>query len=664
MVKRCPVIWSAVLLTLAIASFSSTCQTALAETNYAQALLTGHEGQALRIWAQRKSHRERFMWDLDGDKVFESRGRVVIASFADDGRYQVRYRRTEHVRSAKTRKLRRRVRTGTRTIRIVNVVPSVDIGGAYTVMQHDSFTFAVRISDPGIADQQTGCRLSWDFGDGTTLEQEPQSPPAAHAYSLPGTYTVSLVARDKDEGLSHIARAFVTVLAAPDEPANPQQHPTATPTPQVTVTPAAIISTHPQEIFGIIPNPGMGWQSTDRVNTSGRDAQGFVNKVAYIKYYWKDLETANGVYNWTRIDQHLAQAHASGQKVAFRIVVMDNITSGPAWLRNLGAAGTWIRYSPDPNSPQVWSPRLSDPVFQQKHFNFLHQLGLRYDGHPDLDSVDIGTVGWWGEWHFFAASPPVNMPNVTTMRLIIDKYFDAFSSTPLVAQLENADGLAYAVSRGSGFRGDCLGNVPNQMDLLYEPNIAAAQAENAWRNGPIQFETCWTISYWVNHGFDLRYIFDWALAHHISSIANKNSSVPNSAIPEVERLLKRMGYRFVLRELRHPQQAQLGQPVLVGMDWENIGVAPSYGSYVLAFQLRDSSGAPVHTSITQEQIRQWFPGPFQIDSTLNIPANLPAGNYTIALGIVDPVSGTPAVQLSISGRDAAGWYPLSSLVLQ
>jgi hypothetical protein len=26
-------------------------------------------------------------------------------------------------------------------------------------------------------------------------------------------------------------------------------------------------------------------------------------------------------------------------------------------------------------------------------------LGARYDGHPDLDHVDLGSIGWWGEWH-------------------------------------------------------------------------------------------------------------------------------------------------------------------------------------------------------------------------------------------------------------------------
>ncbi len=621
----------------------------------------GSEGDTLKISARRRYSREQIFWDLNGGSNFDVRGRIVTATFVDNGTYTLRFKRISLQRAASSTKLVRKSSYGKRIVQVANAVPSANIGGPYSIVADDSLQLAATVSDRGAIDEAVGWALSWDFGDGTALEQPPLSGPAAHSYSSPGEYTVSLVARDKDGGLSHVARTYVTV-AEPDGNTTP---PTPSATPTSEPAPPGTTVVHPQEIFGIIPNPGMGWQSTDIVNSSGRDAQGFSNKVAYIKYYWKDLETAARQYNWSRLDQHLAAARASKQKVALRIVVVDNITSGPAWLRDIGAQGTWIRYTPDgSNAPQVWSPRLSDSIFLQEHAAFMTALGNRYDGHPDIDSVDIGSVGWWGEWHFFAASPSVTLPNVSTLRTIIDQYRSAFSTTSLVAQLENVDGLTYAVSHGTGFRGDCLGNVPNQMQLLYEPNIAAAHAENAWQNGPINFETCWNISYWVSQGFNLRYIFDWALAHHISGIANKNSMVPNSAIPEVERLLKRMGYRYVLRELRHPQFASAGDTITVGMNWENIGVAPSYGNYRLAFQLKAVSGALAGTFVTPQQIKSWMPGAFQVDSSLSLPVGLQPGFYTLTVGVVDPVSGAPAVQLSINGRDSAGWYPLSTLEIR
>jgi hypothetical protein len=260
------------------------------------------------------------------------------------------------------------------------------------------------------------------------------------------------------------------------------------------------------------------------------------------------------------------------------------------------------------------------------------------------------------------------MPSQSSLNQIIDKYFEYFPSIPKVAQLEHEESLRYAVQRGAGIRGDCLGNMQWQNRVsppgMYDMRIDAAQAHDAWKNGPVIFETCWTIDYWVNQGWDLRRIFDWALDNHVSAINNKNRAVPASAMSEVQRFLRRMGYRYVLRELQTPQSARAGERITVSMEWENVGVSPSYGNQRLAFQLRNASGAQVAKSTTNTAVRKWMPGALAVDESFTIPSGLPAGNYTLAVGIVDPQTGNPAVQLAISGRDNNGWYPLTTIRVQ
>lgn len=194
--------------------------------------------------------------------------------------------------------------------------------------------------------------------------------------------------------------------------------------------------------------------------------------------------------------------------------------------------------------------------------------------------------------------------------------------------------------------------------------IDGANAENVWQTAPVVFETCWTIQYWVNQGWDVGQIVDWALANHVSGVNNKNAHVPSSAMPEIQRLLKYMGYRFVLRELRHPQSAHPGESVTISMDWQNIGVAPSYSDYVLAFQLRNQAGTEVARRVTGNTTRYWLPGSFGVNDSFPLPGSLAKGTYTLSLGLVDPATGNPAVQLAISGKDSAGWYPLSTLVIE
>jgi hypothetical protein len=65
--------------------------------------------------------------------------------------------------------------------------------------------------------------------------------------------------------------------------------------------------------------------------------------------------------------------------------------------------------------------------------------------------------------------------------------------------------------------------------------------------------------------------------------------------------------------------------------------------------------------MSDEQIRGWLPGVRVSRLALTIPAGTPAGRYELAVGIVEPGTATPAVRLAIEGRDAASWYPLSTV---
>lgn len=632
---------------------------------------TGAEGRAVTL---KVAGGGVYFWDLDGDGQFERRASRVSKVYEDSGTYTVKYRRAK--KNARFATKVRSSGTSTRKVRVQNVAPTASISpSSYQSETGVAVTLSGSASDPSPADQEAGFTFRWRFGDGTEASGYNLANPS-HMYSAPGTYQVKLRVVDQDGGVSAAASATVVVVAssasAPPTatPTSTPVAPTATPTPQPTPTSTpgsvATVKVNPTELVGqIIENPGMGWQSCDKVNTSGQDAQGFKNKVAYIKYYWKDLEPSEGNYYWTVFDQRVTQARNSGQKVAFRIVVVDNLVSAPSWLRDAGASGTYFSYYGDGTR---WTPHFDDPIFRQKHFNFLQALGQRYNGHPDIDSVDIGTVGLWGEWHFGETTPSVPMPSTAGKELIIDKYFQYFPDTPLVAQLEDEHALEYAVQRGAGFRGDCLGNMNWQNRIsppgMYEQRIAGANAGEAWRTAPVQFEACWTIQYWVNQGWDVNYIFNWALSKHMSAFHNKNSPVPSSALPAVNAMLLRIGYRYVLHEIQHELYAQSGGMLNLSMSWENKGVAPSYGNYVLGVQLRNAQGAVVGTIATSTQVKNWMPGTFALDQAITLPSGLAPGEYTVAIGIIDPVSQQPKVQLASAGKDSNGWYPYTSVIVQ
>ncbi|MFB3881983.1 MAG: DUF4832 domain-containing protein [Armatimonadota bacterium] len=419
----------------------------------------------------------------------------------------------------------------------------------------------------------------------------------------------------------------------------------------------------PIESDEVIANPGMGWQTFHRFADEDPNLAGLPSRAAYFRFYWADIEPREKEIDFAKLDDLLAHARRAGQKLGIRIMcaASDRYYGSPAWLKEKGCKG--YEYYCEGGGP-FWVPDYDDPLFREAHFRLIRELGKRYDGHPDLDYVDIGSVGLWGEWHMSGTG--VDMPPLETRLAIIDAYLDAFPRTPKLMLIGDSNGMAYATTKGAGWRADCLGDMGgfspdwNHMRDAYPQEIQAGGAGEAWETAPVAWETCWDMRKWVGEGWDVCYIFDYALKYHGSYVNNKSAPLPDGSRPMVERLLRRLGYRLVLRRLEHPSTAARGGELPIAMHWENVGVAPPYRDYRLAFRLT-SPGAPTTTYATEVSIEGWLPGRREVGATLPIGAALAAGSYTLSLAVVDPVTRAPDVKLAIQGVDDDGWYPLSQV---
>ncbi|HEX30183.1 TPA: DUF4832 domain-containing protein, partial [Candidatus Poribacteria bacterium] len=364
-----------------------------------------------------------------------------------------------------------------------------------------------------------------------------------------------------------------------------------------------------------------------------------------------------------RFDHLFKRAREAGQKLAFRIMcagTSKDYMYVPRWLREKGCRGFEYRYRG--TGPEHWVPDMDDPIFQEAHFRLIEELGRRYDGHPDLDLVDIGSIGLWGEWHM--SNTGVEMPSLKTRLAIIDAYCKAFPKTPKVMLIGDTEGMRHAIGRGCGWRADCLGDMGgfsrtwNHMECFYPQQIRRTGAEDAWEKAPVAFESCWDMRKWKEEGWDIRYIFDYALNYHLSYLNNKSAPIPDGTRDEVERLIRKMGYRLVLRQLEHEVKAISGSVVTIHMIWENVGVAPPYRDYLLAFRL---TGENEFVFVSDTSIKGWLPGEIEIAEELKLPEDLKPGRYEFALGLLDPLTREPAIQLAIAGRGEDGWYPLSHI---
>lgn len=222
------------------------------------------------------------------------------------------------------------------------------------------------------------------------------------------------------------------------------------------------------------------------------------------------------------------------------------------------------------------------------------------------------------------------------------------------------------------------------MRMAYPTMLPEAGALDTWKTSPVAWETCWDMRKWVSEGWSLRFIFNYALALHGSVINNKSAPLPQGGQvrAEVERFLRRLGYRLVLKELSHAKQAKPGENLELAMKWQNTGSAPCYRPYRLAYRLADGQGHQ-HVFVGKVTVSEWLPGQIElftdaffaqpadlppgevvdVADSIRLPEDLPPGSYALSVAIVGEDETEPMVRMGISGRSEDGWYPLSSVTV-
>jgi hypothetical protein len=433
-------------------------------------------------------------------------------------------------------------------------------------------------------------------------------------------------------------------------------------TQDVLVNPGMGIQTF-QRFRGQAPYPGLRWSEAGPVAKvadapAPPDFPG--SSVAYLRWFWHQLEPEQGKYRWDIIDLALEEARRHHQTVDMRLQPYDPRDPLPEWFRNSGAR----RINKDSDKDgKIWSPDSADPLYIKQWSALVRAAGARYDGHPYLNSVDVSTVGYWGEgWGPY-------LPDWSVQKALIDVYFESFHRTPLLMNFDEPTALEYGVHRGAGWRLDCWGDLGGQVGRnfahmydLYPQQVVRTGIEDAWQHYPVSLETCGTPASWKRNGYgdrQLQYILDQALRWHASTINIKSTVLPPEYRQAFDEFQKKTGYRFILRKLRYPRAVRAGAMAPVEMWWLNAGVAPAYQPLTLALELKsDAANAVIRTPA---DVRKWLPGDALFESTVYIPETLKAGTYRVRVALLDPRTGEPSVRLAIAGGTPEGWYDLGSV---
>jgi hypothetical protein len=170
---------------------------------------------------------------------------------------------------------------------------------------------------------------------------------------------------------------------------------------------------------------------------------------------------------------------------------------------------------------------------------------------------------------------------------------------------------------------------------------------------------------WFDKRFDIDRILQQGLDWHISVLNAKSAPVPTAWRSRVDEFLKKIGYRLVMRELTHPAEVRAGAALVLQSQWENVGVAPVYRPWPLAYRLRNESEQVVAQWTSKADLKQWLPGErYQVEDASDIPEHLPAGVYQVDVAVLDEHGRSALVDLAIAGRRADRWYPISRVTIR
>ncbi len=451
---------------------------------------------------------------------------------------------------------------------------------------------------------------------------------------------------------------------------------------EIAVAQRNVVVVRPKEIQDVLVNPGMGITTFQRFNgqepnpplkwsevgpeknlPQAATKPDFPDtSISYCRWYWNVLEPERGKYHWEIVDLAIEEARAHGQKLAIRLMPYSNQDPLPEWFRNSGAK----RANKDSDKDgKIWQPDFSDPLYLKYWGELVAEAGKRYDGNPYLDTVDISSVGYWGEgWSPY-------MPAFSYQKELIDIWLEAFKRTRLLMNFDEPQALAYGTQLGAGWRLDCWGDMrlsstdpyfPAEMLEIYPQQIVRTSIQDVWQRSPVSLETCYTVAGWKERGYDVDYIIEQGLRWHVSTANIKSAPIPAEWRAKFADFQKEMGYRFILRRLEYSKNVPAGTMMPVHMWWLNAGVAPVYADYDVVIQLhseKNSTMIPIPVDV-----RKWLPGDAVYDGTVFVPAELEPGPYHVRIAMLDPRTKKPAIRFANEGRLEDGWYAMGSLNVQ
>ena len=472
------------------------------------------------------------------------------------------------------------------------------------------------------------------------------------------------------------------------------------PTPQ-TVPPRSSTTLTPSRIGFDAPeiaNPGRGLYRWRR-QTMMCPAELKSDRDDFNRWHWSDLETAEGVYDWSAVRTFIDGAAARGQRAWLGL----GVSAGPArdgpymptYMLQPGWGAEWAG---------EWYPDYNNPAVQARLTALLDDFVREFGDDPWIAGVQMLSYGRYGEGYVPWDAPldhPMHISDATAEWLIDAWHTRLSGAYHLSIPLHNRYVFYYAMTKTPlwGLTRDALGyqaqmeNIDTAInsELVIDGVAIGPAVRDRWKYAPVFTEAIGE-SDLPDYSGQFAASLTQVVSYHVSLVSNGNFAHPYKEGPwdfwakgedctpqptawtaqnvaDFVLAGKRAGYRYAPLRLTISEAAD-GQTMTWRTEWLNEGVAPIYEPWRVRLQLR-----PVNAPQTiaweaesQVQLTEILPNtpdqPTTIEDTFPLPPTLATGLYRVHI-VVPPIAPySTALQLAITGKQADGSYSIGEISLR
>lgn len=262
--------------------------------------------------------------------------------------------------------------------------------------------------------------------------------------------------------------------------------------------------------------------------------------------------------------------------------------------------------------------------------------------------VEAGFIGAWGEWYYSSH----NLNNTASRRTVLYALLDALPvkrnvviRTPdykrkifqINEPLDSAEAFSGSKRARTGAHNDCFLADETDMGTYLYNNI---EGDKNYLNLDNRFvpqggETCCDCGFaGCNNALQDLARMRWSVLNKDYHPDVLNRWVNEGCMDEIKR---RLGYRFELIQATISDSIKPGGIFDFSLQLTNKGFASPYNPRNFELILRNNSDHKRYRLLTDKDPRFWQGGDtINVNITAGIPANMPAGNYSVFLFLADP----------------------------